>query len=267
MATFNGTSSGAVSRPDDDGWEAYAVGGAPGVWSSTAMRAGVDSGNAAEAAYRFRHEVPASAVLTSATLLLEVDSIIGAPSLDVRFQLSQGDAAPVGPSNLPSAMSKTVAAASWAPAGPGPGIIDVLAPLQELFAASAGLWESGQRCVVVVEDDGSQAGQVLLNGYEVNAGASRLVVGYTVPLLTIARVPGDAVQWARRVTTPRLVDGRRYLFEVVALDEAGNESEATQDGPVGGADGRVDYVVRTPDAPAFSVNYDSGTQTVEFVSA
>lgn len=73
---------------------------------------------------------------------------------------------------------------------------------------------------------------------------------------TLAVMPDEADRWEFFLTTGRLQDLTEYTWRIVALDAAGNESTATVIGP--------ERIVRTPDAPNFTAEYDPETELVAF---
>jgi len=76
---------------------------------------------------------------------------------------------------------------------------------------------------------------------------------------TIARALPEPTQWAFTLLTGRLDDLATYQWRVVPVDRAGNDgTPITLD---------AHKVVRTPDAPDFSISYNSGTTKVTFSAA
>ena len=75
---------------------------------------------------------------------------------------------------------------------------------------------------------------------------------------TLALLPIETNQWDYSIITDRLDDLAEYTWRVVAIDAAGNESEPLLIGP--------EIVIRTPDAPNFSVFFDDETDMVTFAS-
>jgi hypothetical protein len=75
----------------------------------------------------------------------------------------------------------------------------------------------------------------------------------------IGTVRHDPNVWEYRFVSPRLDDLSDYSHRVIPVDVAGNDgSAATSD---------VERIVRTPDAPDFTVTYSSVTQRVTFGAA
>lgn len=75
----------------------------------------------------------------------------------------------------------------------------------------------------------------------------------------IRRVPHDPGVWQYRVLTPRLDDLTDYQWRIVPVDAAGNEGTAeTVD---------AETIVRTPDAPDFTISFDPDTTRVTFAEA
>jgi len=72
----------------------------------------------------------------------------------------------------------------------------------------------------------------------------------------LAEVPPEADQWGFSLLTGRLDDLKEYAWRITPIDLSGNEGVPILIGP--------ELVVRTPNAPAFSVEFQSETQTVEF---
>jgi len=77
---------------------------------------------------------------------------------------------------------------------------------------------------------------------------------------TIGYVVQDALTWAHTFITPRLDDLASYAWRIFSIDDVGNV-DATGF-PVG-----AELVVRTPDAPDFTVAFDPGTTKVTFTEA
>ena len=76
-------------------------------------------------------------------------------------------------------------------------------------------------------------------------------------LATIAEPPATD-EWSYRTTTPRLDDLTNYDWEILPVDAAGNEGTALVI--------QQEQVVRTPDAPDFTVSFDGGTTRVTFTA-
>ncbi len=62
--------------------------------------------------------------------------------------------------------------------------------------------------------------------------------------------------WSYSVTTGRLNDLTQYTWRIVPVDSAGNDGTAIVVGP--------EMIVRTPDAPDFSIAFDGEDQAVTF---
>lgn len=77
--------------------------------------------------------------------------------------------------------------------------------------------------------------------------------------IEIQRARQDATTWVFDVLSPRLDDMASYTWRVTPVDAAGNLGTAIVIGPVA--------VLRTPDAPAFSIAFDPGTTKVAFAAA
>jgi len=75
----------------------------------------------------------------------------------------------------------------------------------------------------------------------------------------IAAVSHQPGAWTYRAATPRLEDLAYHQWQVVGLDALGNEIAT----PLGIAR----RIVRTPDAPAFGLSYDPGTQRITLSAA
>ena len=76
---------------------------------------------------------------------------------------------------------------------------------------------------------------------------------------TVALIPQEADRWDFLIITDRLKDLTEYTWRVVALDAAGNEADPVAIGP--------ELIVRTPDAPNFTAEFDSETRAVAFADA
>ena len=72
----------------------------------------------------------------------------------------------------------------------------------------------------------------------------------------IGSVPHEANRWSYSVLSPRLVDLDGYEWRVVPVDLSGNDGTALSLGSA--------VVVRTPDAPRFTVSFDDATARVTF---
>jgi len=75
----------------------------------------------------------------------------------------------------------------------------------------------------------------------------------------IAVVYPETDIWSYSVVTPRLTDLSSYTWRIVPVDAAGNDGTALEIG--------TEKIVRTPDAPEFTVSFDSGTTKVTFAAA
>lgn len=73
----------------------------------------------------------------------------------------------------------------------------------------------------------------------------------------IAFVPQGLNEWSHLVVTPRLDDLIEYDWKIYAIDRAGNENST----PLAL---KRRTIVRTPDAPRFSVAFDPGSTKVTF---
>ena len=67
---------------------------------------------------------------------------------------------------------------------------------------------------------------------------------------------GAGSSWSWEITTPRLDDLTSYLWRAVPVDAAGNDGTARE--------GLSELVLRTPDAPTWSMSYSAGTNRVTF---
>ena len=76
---------------------------------------------------------------------------------------------------------------------------------------------------------------------------------------TIGRVIADATSWTYDFLTPRLDDLTNYTWRITPIDAAGNLGTAITIGP--------EKIVRTPDAPRFTVTWNSGTFKMTFAAA
>lgn len=72
----------------------------------------------------------------------------------------------------------------------------------------------------------------------------------------VATVPAIAGRWTYQQITDQLVDLASYAWRVVPVDTAGTDGTPIVI--------PAERVVRTPDAPDFTVSYDAGTQRVTF---
>ncbi len=75
----------------------------------------------------------------------------------------------------------------------------------------------------------------------------------------IGNIFQESDSWDFTFVTPRLVDLSDYTWRITPVDLAGNEGTAITIGP--------EKIVRTPDAPDFTITFDSGTTKVTFASA
>lgn len=75
----------------------------------------------------------------------------------------------------------------------------------------------------------------------------------------IGTVHHDPLQWVYTFLTPRLVDLAVYTWRIVPVDTSGNDGAATTI--------RTEKIVRTPDAPDFTVAWDEGTTKVTWTEA
>ncbi len=75
----------------------------------------------------------------------------------------------------------------------------------------------------------------------------------------LARVWQRPGVWEQRCRTERLTDLSTYSWRIVPVDTAGNDGTVLTIGP--------EKIVRTPDAPDFTVAFDDGTQKVTFAAA
>jgi len=76
---------------------------------------------------------------------------------------------------------------------------------------------------------------------------------------TAGIVHHDPNRWEYFILTDRLDDLSDYTWRVVPVDLAGNDGTPTTIGP--------ETIVRTPDAPNFTISFDSGTTKVTFTAA
>ena len=72
----------------------------------------------------------------------------------------------------------------------------------------------------------------------------------------VGRVPHSDSLWAYSLFTPRLTDLTSYEWRVMPVDLAGNDGTATTFA--------AETIVRTPDAPEFTMVYDEGTDKITF---
>lgn len=75
----------------------------------------------------------------------------------------------------------------------------------------------------------------------------------------LATVPHADDQWSYEYHTARLDDLTAYAWRIVPVDAAGNQGTALAMD--------AEDVVRTPDAPDYTIDWDSGTQLVTFTAA
>ena len=76
---------------------------------------------------------------------------------------------------------------------------------------------------------------------------------------TIGLIPHRPGTWRYRLLSPRLIDLEDYTWKVDALDAAGEI--------LGTEELNAETIVRTPDAPDFTVSFDEGTTKVAFTEA
>ena len=76
---------------------------------------------------------------------------------------------------------------------------------------------------------------------------------------TIATVPFLSGAWDYRITSPRLTDLADYTWRVTPVDDVSNEGTVTTLA--------ARTIVRTPDAPEFTIAFDEGTTKVTFAEA
>ncbi len=76
---------------------------------------------------------------------------------------------------------------------------------------------------------------------------------------TIGLIPHRPGTWRYRLLTPRLTDFGSYTWQVIALDAAGEI--------LGAEELDAEQIIRTPDAPDFTVSFDEGTTKVTFTEA
>ena len=76
---------------------------------------------------------------------------------------------------------------------------------------------------------------------------------------TIGRVSPRPQDWSLSLLTPRLTDLGVYTWRITPVDKAGNEGTAITIGP--------ETIVRTPEAPDFTVSFDPATTRVTFSAA
>jgi len=75
--------------------------------------------------------------------------------------------------------------------------------------------------------------------------------------LTTLRVIDN--QWDYQHTTAPLTDLATYIWRIVPVDTAGTDGTPIEIGP--------EKVVRTPDAPDFTINFDPATRRITFSAA
>ncbi len=75
----------------------------------------------------------------------------------------------------------------------------------------------------------------------------------------LVTIDHDEDQWSYQHLTDRLDDLIAYQWRVLPIDAAGNAGTPLSLGS--------ETVVRTPDAPAFTITFDQGTTTVTFAAA
>lgn len=73
---------------------------------------------------------------------------------------------------------------------------------------------------------------------------------------SIAEIPQKTNGWDFSTTTGRLADLTEYTWRIVPVDVAGNDGTPVTIGP--------ELIVRTPDAPNFTIEYQPETETVLF---
>ena len=76
---------------------------------------------------------------------------------------------------------------------------------------------------------------------------------------SIGTVQRNAATWSYSLLSPRLDDLSTYQWRVIPCDEAGNDGTAKSV--------QSEDVVRIPDAPDFTITFDSGTAKVTFAEA
>lgn len=76
---------------------------------------------------------------------------------------------------------------------------------------------------------------------------------------SIGTVYQDNDTWGHKLLTPRLDDLGSYTWQVIPVDAAGNQGTALTIGP--------ETIVRVPDAPDYTISFDSGTDKVTFTEA
>ena len=76
---------------------------------------------------------------------------------------------------------------------------------------------------------------------------------------TIAKVQHDPRKWDYEILTPRLEDLAEHTWRITPYDRGGNAGTAKTIGP--------EKVVRTPDAPDYTISFDDGTTRVTFAAA
>lgn len=125
--------------------------------------------------------VPQGATVSSATLTLNITSLVGTPNTTLYGVDADNAAAFADPGNLPSAATKTTASADPDPAGTGSKVITITTIVQEIVDRAG--WASGNAMAFVVEDNaGSGENYWIAEGYE-DAGTAEatLDITYTVP--------------------------------------------------------------------------------------
>lgn len=73
---------------------------------------------------------------------------------------------------------------------------------------------------------------------------------------TVGTVYHEASRWSYELTTDRLDDLASYEFRVVPIDKAGNDGTPVTLG--------AENIVRTPDAPEFTIEFNTSPTTVTF---
>jgi len=73
---------------------------------------------------------------------------------------------------------------------------------------------------------------------------------------TLAEIPQATGQWDFSLVTGRLDDLTDYAWRITPIDAAGNEGTPITIGP--------ERIVRTPDAPEFTIEFEEESETVEF---
>lgn len=76
---------------------------------------------------------------------------------------------------------------------------------------------------------------------------------------TVATVAHEEDRWSYSCLTERLDDLSEYTWRITPVDQAGNDGTAITVGP--------EMIVRTPNAPDFTVSFDGGTSRVTFTEA